>query len=168
MCELQDLLILLEPMYHATTMLSSSTYPTQDDLRMIFYALIIHLNNNKDPEINSQHAVASAMKVKFTTYWAHLNKSLTILGLLDPYNKLLIYDVYEREQAINKLYEIYKMYKTTEKNNENKPLSPVTTITKSRYELFYNLNNCRQVNLNQCKIDKYLADPETEAELLLW
>ncbi|CAG8835078.1 997_t:CDS:2, partial [Racocetra persica] len=124
-----DLLILLEPMYHATIMLSSSTLPTQGDLRMIFHSLIIHLNNNESPEINSQHAVASAMKVKFTSYWAHLNESSTISGLLDPCNKLSTFDIYEHEEAINKLHEIHKKYKPTE---ENKPLPPPTTAKSTR------------------------------------
>ncbi|CAG8791034.1 4186_t:CDS:2, partial [Racocetra persica] len=103
-----DLLILLEPIYHVTIMLSSSTLPTQGDLHMIFCGLIIHLNNSENPEINSQYTVASAMKGKFTSYWAHLSESSTISGLLDLCNKLSTFDIYERKQAINKLHELYK------------------------------------------------------------
>ncbi|CAG8771019.1 15724_t:CDS:2, partial [Racocetra persica] len=111
-------------------MLFSSTLPTQDDLHMIFRGLIIYLNNNKNPEINSQYAVASTMKGKFTSYWAYLSESLTISGLLDPCNKLSTFDIYEHEQAINKLHELHKKYKPIE---ENKPLLPPTT-TKSTYK----------------------------------
>ncbi|CAG8738705.1 7878_t:CDS:2, partial [Racocetra fulgida] len=49
----------------------------------------------KSVKINSQHAVASAMKAKFTSYWAHLNELSTISGLLDPCNKLSTFDIYE-------------------------------------------------------------------------
>ncbi|CAG8817125.1 16750_t:CDS:2, partial [Racocetra persica] len=59
---LVNLLALLEPMYYTTIILSSPTLPTQDDLRLIFRGLIIHLNNNENPVINTQHAVANAMK----------------------------------------------------------------------------------------------------------
>ncbi|CAG8647225.1 22753_t:CDS:2 [Cetraspora pellucida] len=126
-----DLLILLEPMYHATAMLSSSTVPTQGDLRMIFHSLILHLNDNENPVVNTQHAVANVMKAKFISYWVHLNESSTISGLLDPYNKLLTYEISEREQAINQLHEMYKNYKPPEKNELSPPFT--TTTTKSTH-----------------------------------
>ncbi|CAG8846940.1 9488_t:CDS:2, partial [Racocetra persica] len=100
-----DLLILLEPIYHATIMLSSSTLPTQGDLRMVFRGLITHLNNNENPEVNTQYTIASVMKTKFASYWVHLNESSTISGLLELHNKLSTYVVNEREQAINILHE---------------------------------------------------------------
>ncbi|CAG8793781.1 6627_t:CDS:2, partial [Racocetra persica] len=124
---IMDLLALLEPMYHATVMLSLPTLPTQGDLRFIFRDLIIHLNNNENLVINTQHAVANAMKVKFMSYWAHLNESSAISGLLDHHNKLSTYDITEHEQTINKLHEVYQIYKPPE---EKKPLPP-TTATKS-------------------------------------
>ncbi|CAG8822983.1 1940_t:CDS:2, partial [Gigaspora rosea] len=65
---------------------------------------------------------------------------------------------------INKLHELHKKYKPTE---ENKSLLPSTT-TKSTRVLFRNLNYSRQIDLNQCEIDKYLTEIETEVELLLW
>ncbi|CAG8587297.1 1469_t:CDS:2 [Racocetra persica] len=70
-----DLLILLEPMYHATVMLFSSTLFTQSNLRM-------------------------CNETKFASYWVHLNELSTILGLLDPHNKLSTYVVNEHKQAI--------------------------------------------------------------------
>ncbi|CAG8590237.1 34457_t:CDS:2 [Racocetra persica] len=113
------------------------------DLRLIFRGLIIHLNNNKNPVINTQHAVANAMKVQFISYWAHLNESSAISGLLDP------------------LYQIYKP------PEEKKPLPP-TTATKSTRRFFRNLTKCHQSNLNRCEIEKYFSEPETEADPLLW
>ncbi|CAG8761029.1 3427_t:CDS:2, partial [Racocetra persica] len=161
---IMDLLALLEPMYHATIMLSSPTLPTQGDLRLIFRGLIIHLNNNENPVINTQHAVANAMKVKFILYWAYLNELSAISGLLDPHNKLSTYNITEREQTINKLYEVYQIYKPPE---EKKPLPPITA-TKSTRRFFRNFTKCHQSNLNWCKIEKYFSEPETKADPLLW
>ncbi|CAG8750994.1 17678_t:CDS:1, partial [Racocetra fulgida] len=99
--------------------------------------------------INSQHAIASAMKVKFISYWAYLNESSTISDLLDPCNKLSTFDVYECKQAINKLYELHIKFRPTE---ENQLFLPSTT-TKSTYTLFRKLNQSRQADLNQYKIN---------------
>ncbi|CAG8759443.1 11820_t:CDS:1, partial [Racocetra fulgida] len=101
---------------------------------------------------------------KFTSYWAHLNESSTISGLLDPCNKLSTFDIYKREQAINKLHELHKKYRPTK---ENQPFLPPTT-TKSTCTLFRNLNQSHQADLNQYKIDKYLTEIETEVDSLLW
>ncbi|CAG8725988.1 1983_t:CDS:2, partial [Racocetra fulgida] len=87
-------------------------------------------------KINTQHAVANSMRVKATSYWAHLNESSTISGLLDPCNKLSTYEINEREQAINKLHEIYKNYKPAEENKPSPPLPLSTTTIKSTRELF--------------------------------
>ncbi|CAG8450492.1 5027_t:CDS:2 [Racocetra fulgida] len=105
-------------------MLSSSTLSTQGDLHIVFCGLIIHLNNNEHPEVNTQHAVANTMKTKFVSYWVFLNELSTISGLLDSHNKLSTYEVNEHEQVINKLYKVYENYKPAE---ENKLLSPPAT-----------------------------------------
>ncbi|CAG8780600.1 10819_t:CDS:2, partial [Racocetra persica] len=135
-----------------------------NDLRLIFRGLIIHLNNNENLVINTQHAVANAMKVKFMSYWAHLNESSAILGLLDPHNKLSTYDITECEQTINKLHEVYQIYKLP----EEKKLLPPTTATKSTQRFFRNLTKCHQSNLNRYEIEKYFSEPETEADPLPW
>ncbi|CAG8481024.1 16658_t:CDS:2, partial [Racocetra persica] len=96
--------------------ISKEISKTRDDLRMVFRSLITHLNNNENPEVNTQYAVASAMKTKFVSYWVHLNKSLTISNLLDPHNKLSTYVVNKYEQAINILHEVYENYKPAEEN----------------------------------------------------
>ncbi|CAG8704206.1 18118_t:CDS:2, partial [Racocetra fulgida] len=125
------------------------------------------INRHFEAFYPSEYAIIkqpSAMKGKFTSYWAHLNESSTISGLLDLCNKLSTFDIYERDQAINKLHELHKKYKLTEENNS---LPPPTT-TKATRILFRNLNHSHRADLNQCKIDKYLAEIETEAEPLLW
>ncbi|CAG8629352.1 5787_t:CDS:2, partial [Cetraspora pellucida] len=124
------IVVILEPIYHATVMLSSSTLLTQGDHRIVFCSLIMHLNNNENPKVNTQHVVVSAMKTKFASYCVHLNKSSTILGLLDPHNKLSTYVVNEREQAINMLYKVYENYKPAEENK-----LPSQLATKSMREI---------------------------------
>ncbi|CAG8805541.1 20462_t:CDS:2, partial [Cetraspora pellucida] len=73
---------------------------------------------------------------------AYLNESSAISALLDPCNKLSIYNFTEHEQIINKLHEVYQIYKAPK---ENKPLPLIT------YE-----------------IEKYFSEPKTETNLLLW
>jgi hypothetical protein len=125
---------------------------------------MIHLNNNVNPEVNSQHEVAKTIKGKLMLYWAHLNDSSTVSGLLDPRNKSTTYELDEREQAINTLYQMYNKYRPAE---ENEPILPPIT-TKSARDLFCNLVNRRPISLNQNELKNYLTEPETEAEPLLW
>src|ERR1700722_15160725 len=109
-------------------MLSSSSSPTQGDLRIIFCELIQHLNKHTNSDY-SQSTVANAIKIKLESYWPNLNYSSMVSGLLDLRNKLVTYDFNERVQAINMLRHIYGKYKPIQEN-EAQVISPVIKTSR--------------------------------------
>ncbi|CAG8540925.1 323_t:CDS:2 [Cetraspora pellucida] len=123
-----DLIIILEPIYHATMMLSSLKFSTQGDLCMIFQGLIRHLTNYTNSELTTQSAMSNAIKTKLESYWCYLNRSSIISDLLDPYNKLATYESENRKTAINMLHQVFEKY---EPDGKNKPLLSEITTTKT-------------------------------------
>ncbi|CAG8671618.1 6156_t:CDS:1 [Cetraspora pellucida] len=104
-------MLLLEPIYKATNLLFSSTYPTIGDVRTVFFVIVSHLTKAKN-EINS---IKSYMSVKIleklNNYWNELQSSLLEVVLLDPSSKFSTFcSDSERDgvcQIINKTYESY-------------------------------------------------------------
>ena len=103
-------MVILEPIYYATEMLSSFSSPTQVNLHIIFCRLIQHLNKYTNSDY-SQSTVANAIKIKLESYWPNFNYLSIVLGLFDSCNKLVTYNFNEHVQAINMLRHIYRKYK---------------------------------------------------------
>src|SRR5438034_2191669 len=73
-------------MYRATTLLSSSSSPTQGDLRLTFLGMLTSLQNHQQSD---QNDVINAIYNKLETYWnRHLSNSSAISAILDPRYKL--------------------------------------------------------------------------------
>ncbi|CAG8762045.1 413_t:CDS:2, partial [Cetraspora pellucida] len=159
-----DLMIILEPIYHATVMLSSSVFPTQGDLCIIFYSLLRHLAKYTNLELITQSAVANAIKIKLALYWCYINRMSIISDLFDLYTKLETYELEDREIAISTLYQIFKIYKPDENNLLLLPTKIITN--KSARSFFCRLiTNCITYT-DPNEIVKYLEEPNTELKSL--
>ncbi|CAG8718176.1 19971_t:CDS:2 [Cetraspora pellucida] len=88
-----------------------------------------------------------------------VQESSIISGLLDPYNKLAIYEFEDRETAINMLHQVFEKYKSDEKN---KPLPSEITTTKTARNFFCGLITNHIVYSDPNEIIKYLEEPDTE------
>ncbi len=69
-------------MYEATQLLSTSKYPTLDDVHLVFLEMFDILNNFI--ETNSQKDVAISIYQKFEDYWKlALDETSTLSAVLD-------------------------------------------------------------------------------------
>ena len=136
-------------MYEATKLLSSSSNPTQGDIRLSFMGMFAKLEHYKRGS-HSQKQIASAILEKLSQYWnLHLDQSSIISSLLDPRHKCSIFHENTKEAAIKALQDIFILYSPS-----NTP-SPSRPKISSR-EYFLNLlnsnnylHNCEEEELNQ-------------------
>ena len=74
---------ILEPIYKATKLLSSSSFPTQGDLRLTFLGMLVFLQHHRQQ--SNQHAIIDAIYNKLEIYWnQHLSNSSSIFAILNP------------------------------------------------------------------------------------
>src|ERR1043165_7106137 len=76
-------------MYVATNLLSTTSSPTQGDLRLSFLGMFTSLKNNMRISSQSKKQVAAAILQKLERYWElHLSESSSISAILDLRYKL--------------------------------------------------------------------------------
>ena len=93
-------------MYKATILLSSSTLPTQEDLRLTFLGIMTSLQQYQ------QSNIANAIYNKLKSYWnKHLSDSSAISAILDPRYKLSTFNNQEeRKKYIDCLQILFSAY----------------------------------------------------------
>jgi hAT family C-terminal dimerisation region/Domain of unknown function (DUF4413) len=157
-------------MYKATTLLSSSSSPTQGDLRLTFLGMLTSLQRQQ--QLN-QNNIANAIYTKLETYWnGHLSNSSAISAILDPRYKLTTFvNSEERNNYINYLQTLFSLYMskfniTPNRMNENISQDPrsyfLNIINNNQNQSFIN-------NSNFDEIDNYLNAPnEINMDPLFW
>jgi hypothetical protein len=152
-------------MYKATNLLSSSSSPTQGDLRLTFLGMMASLKRY-------QNTMANAIYNKLEFYWnRHLSESSAISAILDPRYKLSTFvDLQERNNYINHLKTLFSSYMsnfniTPNRINRN-------TLQDSRNYFLNMINNDQNSfvdNLDCDEINNYLNTPnEMDTDPLLW
>jgi len=174
--DVQSMINLLDPMYRATKMLSSSSYPTISDIRLTFMGIFRHIELYIEDQNHStaECMMADSIRQKLDDYWTIINTSTIISTLLDPCSKLLTFSTEEkRNQAINMLHS--KMNSYASKLNHSNPGN--NTLKSSSTRLFFeNLITNNQANINQVnqvrpiedELERYLALPSISSDSLLW
>ncbi|CAJ0745937.1 9985_t:CDS:2 [Entrophospora sp. SA101] len=139
------------PMYKATKMLSSSSYPTVSDIWLTFIGIFRHIELYIE---NQNHSIEKCMMAdsickKLEDYWTIIDKSTIISTLLDPCSKLLTFSIEEkRNQAINMLCSKMNNY-TSKLNNSN---SKNNILKSSSTRLFFeNLITQQNNQVNQAQ-----------------
>ncbi|CAG8753470.1 11403_t:CDS:2 [Dentiscutata erythropus] len=92
---------LLNPVYQATLMLSSSSHPTLGDLHLIFTTIKRSLEEiiNNTVEETTPKLVATAMAIKLDEYWQKLDQLFFMIASLNPNIKLSLYDTEKQQKA---------------------------------------------------------------------
>ncbi|GES82305.1 hypothetical protein RCL_jg4917.t1 [Rhizophagus clarus] len=94
-------------MYRATILLSSTTTPTQEDLRLTFLGMLASLQRQQQSDL------ANAIYEKLETYWnRHISNSSAISAILNSCYKLTTFnDQEEHKNYINHLQtSVYFLY----------------------------------------------------------
>ncbi|CAB4379584.1 unnamed protein product [Rhizophagus irregularis] len=116
-----DTMVLLSPIKHATRLLSASNYSTHGDVRFVFLSIKEHLSRYINDESFSQCIVADAIYQKLSNYWPIMSESSQISSLLDPRVKFTAFeDEIEKANAKNLVLNLTE-YSST--------LSPLLTTT---------------------------------------
>ncbi|GET63171.1 zinc finger BED domain-containing protein RICESLEEPER 2-like [Rhizophagus irregularis DAOM 181602=DAOM 197198] len=141
---IKELAKVLEPMYEATNLLSSSKNPTQGDIRLVFNGMFKKLDHYQRGNHHTQKAIASAIYPRYkTTLFSH--NDIT--------------------EIISKLQELYLSYLPL--NNQTIPSAPA----RSSRDYFLNLlnpNNIRQ-EVSHDELDRYLNSPvDSNTGSLIW
>lgn len=154
---------ILEPIFHATEMLSGSKYITYGDLRFAIVGLMIHLDQHSNPNLNTETRVANAIKSKLETYWNLLNNTSTLGALLDPRSKLAPFQQQDRLSArrtFERVFDTYAPHHTT-----------TELVQNSRHNFFRQLvmNNLNTTNHSN-EVETYLALPleSEDIDSLAW
>ena len=158
-------------MYEATKLLSSSSLPTQGDLRLTFLGMLASLKHHKQ-QSHQHHNIVDAIYNKLEIYWnRHLSDSSSVSAILDPRYKITTFNnLVERNEYIDHLKSLFALYITNSHIISNKT-SEKTLQNPRNY--FLNMIN-HQVyspveNLEFDEIDNYLnTSNDINTDPLLW
>jgi hypothetical protein len=160
-------------MYEATNLISSSSLPTQGDLRLCFLGILANLRHyqqqSNELDQSNQSNIVNAIYDKLETYWnTHLSNSPAISAILDPRYKLTIFnDSEERNNYINYLQTLFSSYMTTfhiipnEKTSQN---------SRNYFLKMINNNSIYSMEIPEFnEIENYLNTPnDINTEPLIW
>jgi hypothetical protein len=155
-------------MYKATKLLSSTSLPTQGDLRLTFLGMLASLQHYNGQ--SNQHDIVDAIYAKLEIYWnRHLSDSSSVSAVLDPRYKTTIFNnLAERNECIDYLKSLFSSYTTNPHITPNR--TSEETLQNSR-NYFLNIINQQVLpaNLEFDEIDSYLnTSNDINADLLLW
>jgi len=167
--KVSTMIVLLEPMYDTTEILSSSTYPTISDVRLTFGALRHHLHtfvqNHTEESII---VVVDAINNKLEEYWAYVNDSTKISALLDPRSKTKTFlDSNQRDEAISLLKECMPSYIDVEGVNN----ASTSTRCRNKRLFFESLISDQAVDEipPEDELTRYIATPvSSDSDSLGW
>ncbi|CAJ0884266.1 12727_t:CDS:2 [Entrophospora sp. SA101] len=106
---------MLEPIEHATKLLSASSYCTHGDVRFCFLSILEDLETHYNNDKFTQPMIANSIHHKLEEYWPFLDTSSQISSILDPHCKLSAFKEGEREDVKNLILQLSLHYETTVK-----------------------------------------------------
>lgn len=153
---------LFEPIFIATEILSTSTYPTISDVRLTIIGLLRYLESFIQIYTNLDECmVAESIRFKLQEYWEHIDESTTIGTLLDPRSKTKTFmDINQRDKAVTLLRNKVELFK----NDTNRWLTESTHNLRTRenkrsfFESLISEKNSEQIPVED-EIARYLALP---------
>ena len=161
-------------MYEATKLLSSSSLPTQGDLRLTFLGIMAFLQQYKQQSQQSnQHTmIIDAIYNKLETYWnRHLSNSSSISAILDSRYKITTFNnLEERNNCINHLQNLFSSYMV---NSYTIPDRTREITSQGSRNYFLNMINSNhypiEENLEFDEINSYLnTTNDINADPLIW
>jgi len=153
-------------MYEATNLLSSSSNPSQGDIRLAFIGMFAKLNQYRRGS-HLQKQIASAIYEKLLKYWKkHLDQSSIISSLLDPRYKCSAFKDDKVQDAIKILQEMFLSYIPS-----NAQQIPKTKTTSRDYflNILNNNNNIYNSNDSNEELNRYFNSPcDSHTDPLTW
>jgi len=130
---------LLEPIFIATEVLSSSTYPTISDVRLTIIGLLRHLESFIQDHVDLEECmIANSINFKLKEYWNHIEDSKTISTLLDPCSKTKTFvDINQCDKSILTLQKLMTFYKNDILLNQNTTITPVNLQLRDNKRFFF-------------------------------
>src|SRR6266542_157973 len=124
------MIVLLELMYKATKILSSSSYLIVSDIRLTFAGILQHIELYINNHLMEESMIADSISKKLDNYWQILNTSTTISTILNPSSKLLTFSFEDqRDTAINQLRSKMVLYTPSQDlSNLNDIVSKDTSV----------------------------------------
>ena len=138
--QINNMIQLLEPIFIATEVLSSSTYPTISDVRLTIIGLLRHLESFIQDHVDLEECmIANSINFKLKEYWNYIEDSTTIGTLLDPCSKTKTFvDINQRDKAILTLQKLMTFYKNDILLNQNTTITPVNLQLRDNKRFFLN------------------------------
>lgn len=157
-------------MYEATKLLSSSSYPTMGDVRLVFIGIFTALDRYLEAHLQ-QSMIASSISVKLDEYWSlYLDKSSSLSAILDPRTKSTTFVTNNTtNEIIQELQNIISIYS----HQENIVTTNVQKKSNSARNYFYsivhqNITASTTQSVNG-ELEKYLRTlVELDIEPLMW
>ena len=172
----------MEPLERATKILSGSSYPTIADVRYYFNEIREHLEHCVEKDNFDQYILADSVNQKIKEYWMILDNATTIASILDPRNKISVFELGESTtKAINALKDQFSLYLTQKPQSQPSHSQENVTSQLSPREYFHQLKKRRlgtvvetsqtstSPNSDFSELERYLALPcDENVEPLLW
>ncbi|CAJ0764857.1 24618_t:CDS:2, partial [Entrophospora sp. SA101] len=130
----KDVTIMLEPIEHATKLLSASSYCTHGDVRFCFLSILEDLETHYNNDKFTQPMIANSIHHKLEEYWPFLDTSSQISSILDPCCKLSAFKEGEREDVKNLILQ-FNIVNSSTNDSQTSPLSELNRYLTAPLEL---------------------------------
>ncbi|CAG8810487.1 17682_t:CDS:2, partial [Cetraspora pellucida] len=175
---IDNTMVLLEPIERATRLLSALSYPTHGDVRFVLLGIQDHLSRYKDNTNFSQKQVANAIYQKLDSYWPILDETSQVSSLLDPRIKLTAFKSMDKKTKTINLISNLNGYSseiskptTTSSNNLSNTRNYFRQLRSSDTLLQEDNSDFSLPMMNRIRdeLERYLALPlEDEVDPLIW
>jgi hypothetical protein len=151
---------LFEPIFQATNLLSTNTYPVISDVRLVFISLQCHLDQYLSNHEIEECYMAQSIKHKLEEYWNIISESTILPTLLDPSSKLKTFRSHEsRMSAIRILRTSILNYKS-----QSPSLPSASTKDNQNLRLFFEAFLQQETDssisgIDDDELERYLALP---------
>lgn len=164
---INTIMILLEPIYEATKLLSSSSHPTIGDVRTVFFVIIMQLTEAKNEVNPIKSRIAEKILEKLDKYWNELQSALPEAVLLDPSSKFSTFgSSFEKDnvrQIVNETYQSYAppVDNTNEQILETNQLMSACNYFRTQLKRSYSV-----MSRNYNVLEEYLSMPDEDVDTL--
>ncbi|CAG8820860.1 24479_t:CDS:2, partial [Cetraspora pellucida] len=181
--QIQDTLLLLEPLKVTTEYLSSASYPTLADVRFYFNEIQMNLDFYIGQNNFTQSEIAASIFQKIDEYSSLMDATSVISTILDPRTKLNAFhnnEIQDAKQQVLRLMDHYQnesfesftaILAKPSTNNSKKTREYFRGLRNQAYAQPSFLQNKSPTQKNHTELEIYLAEPvdeENDDPVLYW
>src|SRR2546423_7195574 len=166
--KIKAIMTLLQLIYEATKLLSSSSHPTIRDLRTVFLVITTLLTEAQSKSRSIEARIAEKITQKLDDYWDDLQSYFHEAVLLDPSTKFATFksstDKYNARQMIHMTYEAYAPIV----EDVNQQSSRLDQITSARDYFRRQLKQTHNISTSSDVLDEYLNTADEDVNVLAY